>query len=156
MYCAQNGTFVHAFDPVLHICLLNSSRTINHGDSDSKSHRCVIMLRCAAGRLNWWVESGICQRLLPLATSGDGNCLLHAASLGQCRTIRGISSGYPGFRRRVKRVKRLPKKLFLRKNSNPIQQVFLLQSSTVFKQAFLFFRLKICPNKLSRRGQGKP
>ena len=25
---------------------------------------------------------GICQRLIPMATSGDGNCLLHAASLG--------------------------------------------------------------------------
>ncbi|XP_069138415.1 uncharacterized protein [Argopecten irradians] len=34
-----------------------------------------------AGRLNWWAEMGICQRLLPMATSGDGNCLLHAASL---------------------------------------------------------------------------
>lgn len=35
-----------------------------------------------AGRLNWWADSGVCQRLLPLATVGDGNCLLHAASLG--------------------------------------------------------------------------
>ncbi|KAL4629567.1 OTU domain-containing protein 7B-like [Arapaima gigas] len=36
-----------------------------------------------AGRLNWWTRVGAsCQRLLPLATSGDGNCLLHAASLG--------------------------------------------------------------------------
>ncbi|XP_061172306.1 uncharacterized protein LOC133181745 isoform X2 [Saccostrea echinata] len=34
-----------------------------------------------AGRLNWWAEMGICQRLLPMATTGDGNCLLHAASL---------------------------------------------------------------------------
>ncbi|XP_025077085.1 OTU domain-containing protein 7B-like isoform X1 [Pomacea canaliculata] len=34
-----------------------------------------------AGRLNWWAEIGLCQRLIPLATSGDGNCLLHAASL---------------------------------------------------------------------------
>ncbi|KAG8235343.1 hypothetical protein J437_LFUL015851 [Ladona fulva] len=33
-----------------------------------------------AGRLNWW--AGTCQRLWPLATTGDGNCLLHAASLG--------------------------------------------------------------------------
>ncbi|XP_050520007.1 OTU domain-containing protein 7B-like isoform X2 [Daktulosphaira vitifoliae] len=33
-----------------------------------------------ATRLNWW--SGFCQRLWPLSTSGDGNCLLHAASLG--------------------------------------------------------------------------
>lgn len=36
-----------------------------------------------AGRLNWWVSvDSTCQRLLPLATTGDGNCLLHAASLG--------------------------------------------------------------------------
>ncbi|KAM7053614.1 OTU domain-containing protein 7B isoform 4-T13 [Molossus nigricans] len=36
-----------------------------------------------AGRLNWWVSvDPTCQRLLPLATTGDGNCLLHAASLG--------------------------------------------------------------------------
>ncbi|KAJ6652446.1 hypothetical protein lerEdw1_011564 [Lerista edwardsae] len=36
-----------------------------------------------AGRLNWWASvDPACQRLLPLATTGDGNCLLHAASLG--------------------------------------------------------------------------
>ncbi|XP_041098931.1 OTU domain-containing protein 7B isoform X2 [Polyodon spathula] len=36
-----------------------------------------------AGRLNWWTGMGAsCQSLLPLATTGDGNCLLHAASLG--------------------------------------------------------------------------
>ncbi|XP_029959454.1 OTU domain-containing protein 7B isoform X1 [Salarias fasciatus] len=36
-----------------------------------------------AGRLNWWSKVvPSCQSLLPLATSGDGNCLLHAASLG--------------------------------------------------------------------------
>ncbi|XP_067829530.1 OTU domain-containing protein 7A [Heptranchias perlo] len=36
-----------------------------------------------AGRLNWWsVVCSSCKRLLPLATTGDGNCLLHAASLG--------------------------------------------------------------------------
>ncbi|XP_014244555.1 OTU domain-containing protein 7B-like isoform X2 [Cimex lectularius] len=33
-----------------------------------------------ANRLNWWTN--YCQRLWPLSTSGDGNCLLHAASLG--------------------------------------------------------------------------
>ncbi|OCT87009.1 OTU domain-containing protein 7A [Xenopus laevis] len=36
-----------------------------------------------AGRLNWWSTTCLsCKRLLPLATTGDGNCLLHAASLG--------------------------------------------------------------------------
>lgn len=32
-------------------------------------------------RLNWWVDLGICRKVWPLSTSGDGNCLLHAASL---------------------------------------------------------------------------
>ncbi|KAK4292167.1 hypothetical protein Pmani_035032 [Petrolisthes manimaculis] len=36
----------------------------------------------SAGRLNWWALVGASQRLWPLATTGDGNCLLHAASLG--------------------------------------------------------------------------
>ncbi|KAK7813798.1 hypothetical protein U0070_003707 [Myodes glareolus] len=37
-----------------------------------------------AGRLNWWsTVCTSCKRLLPLATTGDGNCLLHAASLGK-------------------------------------------------------------------------
>lgn len=36
-----------------------------------------------AGRLNWWFDQlSIAQQLWPLATTGDGNCLLHAASLG--------------------------------------------------------------------------
>uniref|UniRef100_A0A8C7YZU4 ubiquitinyl hydrolase 1 n=1 Tax=Oryzias sinensis TaxID=183150 RepID=A0A8C7YZU4_9TELE len=36
-----------------------------------------------AGRLNWWsTMCTSCKKLLPLATTGDGNCLLHAASLG--------------------------------------------------------------------------
>ncbi|XP_077988783.1 OTU domain-containing protein 7B-like [Glandiceps talaboti] len=35
-----------------------------------------------AGRLNWWAQLGTCERLWPMATTGDGNCLLHAASLG--------------------------------------------------------------------------
>uniref|UniRef100_A0A914UQL9 ubiquitinyl hydrolase 1 n=1 Tax=Plectus sambesii TaxID=2011161 RepID=A0A914UQL9_9BILA len=36
----------------------------------------------ASGHLNWWTVNGVAQKLWPLATSGDGNCLLHAASLG--------------------------------------------------------------------------
>lgn len=34
-----------------------------------------------ANRLNWWADAGFCRKLWPLATTGDGNCLLHAASL---------------------------------------------------------------------------
>ena len=33
------------------------------------------------GRLNWWASTGKLPQLNPLATSGDGNCLLHAASI---------------------------------------------------------------------------
>lgn len=34
-------------------------------------------------RLNWWnKELNVCQKLWPLSTTGDGNCLLHACSLG--------------------------------------------------------------------------
>jgi len=36
-----------------------------------------------SGFLNWWADIEIGPRLYPLQTSGDGNCLLHAASLGQ-------------------------------------------------------------------------
>ncbi|KAL8613402.1 hypothetical protein ACOMHN_057122 [Nucella lapillus] len=32
-------------------------------------------------RLNWWAPHGLSRRLFPMATTGDGNCLLHAASL---------------------------------------------------------------------------
>lgn len=37
----------------------------------------------SAGVLNWWRDGRVpaAPRLLPLATSGDGNCLPHAASL---------------------------------------------------------------------------
>ena len=38
-------------------------------------------LSLSSDRLNWWTHSGKFPRLEPLATSGDGNCLLHAASL---------------------------------------------------------------------------
>lgn len=38
-----------------------------------------------ANRLNWWTPH--CQKLWPLSTSGDGNCLLHAASLGKKNSI---------------------------------------------------------------------
>lgn len=37
-----------------------------------------------AGHLNWWAMhqfEGVCRRLHPMVTTGDGNCLLHAASL---------------------------------------------------------------------------
>ncbi|KAL3105528.1 hypothetical protein niasHT_026962 [Heterodera trifolii] len=35
-----------------------------------------------SGHLNWWCQHDSNQRLWPLVTTGDGNCLLHAASLG--------------------------------------------------------------------------
>lgn len=37
----------------------------------------------SSGHLNWWCgQNNSNQKLLPLITTGDGNCLLHAASLG--------------------------------------------------------------------------
>lgn len=45
-----------------------------------------------SGRLNWWsTVCTSCKRLLPLATTGDGNCLLHAASLGKCEAVHETS-----------------------------------------------------------------
>lgn len=44
------------------------------------------------GHLNWWHQFG--QKLYPLSTTGDGNCLLHAASLGN---FRGMASHYTSF-----------------------------------------------------------
>ena len=41
-------------------------------------HVLIGFLFLYAGRLNWWSDTKPCQRLLPLATTGDGNCLLHA------------------------------------------------------------------------------
>uniref|UniRef100_A0A914CBM2 ubiquitinyl hydrolase 1 n=1 Tax=Acrobeloides nanus TaxID=290746 RepID=A0A914CBM2_9BILA len=35
-----------------------------------------------SGHLNWWCTQNNNQKLWPLVTTGDGNCLLHAASLG--------------------------------------------------------------------------
>lgn len=51
-------------------------------------------------RLNWWANKKLpCPKLYPLLTSGDGNCLLHATSLGQfhfrcetCRSTRDLLS----------------------------------------------------------------
>eukprot|EP00731_Ephydatia_muelleri_P016219 Em0009g643a len=47
-------------------------------DIVEKSHKCTLE---KAGLLNWWTSEGKLPQLVPLATSGDGNCLLHAASL---------------------------------------------------------------------------
>ena len=41
-----------------------------------------LLLLTYSGRLNWWAEVGACRKLFPMSTKGDGNCLLHAASLG--------------------------------------------------------------------------
>jgi len=52
------------------------------------SHRYWLGFCCVcSGFLNWWADVEIGPRLYPLQTSGDGNCLLHAASLGQCPSL---------------------------------------------------------------------
>ncbi|XP_014476783.1 PREDICTED: OTU domain-containing protein 7B-like [Dinoponera quadriceps] len=53
----------------------------NFLEKDLIENGCLTSLE-AAGRLNWWYKNGSTRILWPLATSGDGNCLLHAASLG--------------------------------------------------------------------------
>lgn len=50
-------------------------------EKDLIENGCLSSLE-AAGRLNWWYKNGSSRILWPLATTGDGNCLLHAASLG--------------------------------------------------------------------------
>lgn len=61
----------------------------------SSQHKRFLFL--PAGRLNWWTKVVLnCQNLLPLATSGDGNCLLHAASLGESRSRRRLIGGIDG------------------------------------------------------------
>ncbi|XP_032664028.1 OTU domain-containing protein 7B-like isoform X1 [Odontomachus brunneus] len=50
-------------------------------EKDLIENGCLSSLE-AAGRLNWWYKNGSNRILWPLATTGDGNCLLHAASLG--------------------------------------------------------------------------
>jgi len=42
----------------------------------------VCSVFCCVGILNWWADIGVGPRLYPMVTTGDGNCLLHAASLG--------------------------------------------------------------------------
>lgn len=66
-----------------------SSAVVSEGLSPPVSPSAVLchgfmLSQISPGRLNWWVMvDPSCQRLLPLATTGDGNCLLHAASLGK-------------------------------------------------------------------------
>ena len=55
----------------------------HHGIFSTLKFIVTALLNSVLGRLNWWADVGTCQRLLPLATTGDGNCLLHAASLGE-------------------------------------------------------------------------
>jgi len=51
-------------------------------------HSTILIDAFFSGRLNWWsTVCTSCKRLLPLATTGDGNCLLHAASLGKEESV---------------------------------------------------------------------
>jgi hypothetical protein len=44
----------------------------------------IILILSFLERLNWWVNQKFSYpKLYPLITSGDGNCLLHATSLGK-------------------------------------------------------------------------
>ena len=58
-------------------CLVLYGSSLKRGPHDAHPLLC-------SGRLNWWsTMCTSCKKLLPLATTGDGNCLLHAASLGE-------------------------------------------------------------------------
>ena len=48
----------------------------------SQPHPTKLEFSFYPGHLNWWAATGQCPKLTPLVTSGDGNCLLHAVSLG--------------------------------------------------------------------------
>lgn len=64
-------------------CLFVSDSFRQFLEKDLIEGGCLSSLELA-GRLNWWCggkNSGT-RVLWPLATTGDGNCLLHAASLG--------------------------------------------------------------------------
>lgn len=51
--------------------------------SFSYKHFQMILIYSRSERLNWWVKEKLsCATLYPLMTTGDGNCLLHATSLG--------------------------------------------------------------------------
>ncbi|XP_052277696.1 OTU domain-containing protein 7B-like isoform X1 [Dreissena polymorpha] len=82
-----------------------------------------------AGRLNWWAELGVCQRLMPMATSGDGNCLLHAASLAMW----GIHDRQLMLRKAL--YDTLTKKFY----SNALYRRWRLQQTQTHKQAGLIF-----------------
>ncbi|XP_026719724.1 OTU domain-containing protein 7B, partial [Athene cunicularia] len=86
-HVSSNGSSEHLLE--MPICTFQlPDLTVYHEDFRSFIERDLIeqsMLVALeqAGRLNWWANvDPSCQRLLPLATTGDGNCLLHAASLG--------------------------------------------------------------------------
>ncbi|XP_052794353.1 OTU domain-containing protein 7B-like isoform X1 [Mya arenaria] len=82
-----------------------------------------------AGRLNWWAELGVCQRMWPMATSGDGNCLLHAASLAMW----GIHDRQLMLRKAL--YDTLTKKFY----SNALYRRWRLQQTQTNKQAGLIF-----------------
>lgn len=63
-----------------HIKFLDEFRAFLENELIDTSMNISLQESC---RLNWWTCLGEgCERLWPLSTTGDGNCLLHAASLG--------------------------------------------------------------------------
>ncbi len=62
---------------------------------DSEIDIVIILIILFLERLNWWVNQTFsCPKLYPLATSGDGNCLLHATSLGKKFLVEKYSIGF--------------------------------------------------------------
>ena len=90
---SQHSVWIHWIDP-LSKCSHSASFADDFRDfleRDLIEISSLVSLE-ESGRLNWWAAVGergaASQRLWPLATTGDGNCLLHAASLGTERKPR--------------------------------------------------------------------
>ncbi|XP_069807443.1 OTU domain-containing protein 7B [Dendropsophus ebraccatus] len=86
-HVSSNGSSEHSLEPPVCTFQLPDLTTYNDDfrsfiERDLIEQSMLVALE-HAGRLNWWAQvDPSYQRLLPLATTGDGNCLLHAASLG--------------------------------------------------------------------------
>lgn len=91
-HCSTVGFFSN-----LNLTISNSLRHCISSPCDSSQysssfsiHYVILTDAFFSGRLNWWsTVCTSCKRLLPLATTGDGNCLLHAASLGKAESVHG-------------------------------------------------------------------
>lgn len=63
---------------------LSTMNILEETSEFSLSHRVDDIVRISPDRLNWWLKKRLpSPKLYSLVTTGDGNCLLHATSLGK-------------------------------------------------------------------------